>query len=260
MSDDIDYLLEGDPRETIRWQRKLDIWGDPVFGSRATIAQLEDTNEKCLAEFGVGFEVLQGAFNTDVEASAGTHDLDRCIDGFIPRVDWLVSQRFVRGPCRWWGWYRKPPTFSSHLHLCASHPYDTRVGDFVPGQMDDYVAKPPLDGLAGTNLDLTWHPDPILRFDYEQWKAQHMELSQEQINAIADRSVSKLLATELALSDGTTVTVQQALRRSAQLPGQLSIATELHSGALATASSSIKAKVNSARDKVIAAVNAQAAE
>lgn len=250
MPNDIDYLLEGDPRETIRWQRKNDIWGDPIFGSRATVAQLEDTDQRCLAQFGVGFEVMQGCFNTDVALSAGTHDFDRCVDGFIPRVDWLVAQRFLRGPCRWFCWYRKPPTFSSHIHACASHTYDTRVGEFVPGQMADYVAKPPLDGLAGTTLDLTWHPDPILRFDYEQWKQDNMELSSEQITAIADKTVAKLLATELTLSDGTVVSFQQAQRRAAQYAPKLD-AISAQVVDLSTSVASVKQKVNASRSEIM---------
>jgi hypothetical protein len=236
---DIDYLLEGDPRERVTWQRKLDVWGDPVFGSRATIAQLEWTNTLCIDEFGgLGFEVLQGGFNTDVPASAGTHDFDKCIDGFVAGkpLD-FTTQRFLRGRCLWFGWLRLPPKFGRHFHLCASHTYQTRVGAFVPGQINDYLATPPKDGLAGDTLDPTWHPDPILRFDYNQWKADQMALTEKEIAAVAqasaDKTVSKLLATKLTLSDGSEVTVGQALERAAKLPAQLEAAVPSRNAVMA---------------------------
>ena len=175
MTRELDYLLDGDPREALVWHRRRQVWGDPVFADRCTLAHLTATDDAAVARFGFGVEVLQDAFNTGVTLSAGTHDFGRVLDVFIPRVDWLVAQRFFRAR-GWAAWYRKPPAFSSHIHMISLPVVDTgvRVGEFVPGQIRDYLATPALDGLAGTNLDPTWHPDPIVRFDYEQWKADNM--------------------------------------------------------------------------------------
>jgi hypothetical protein len=257
MSDDIDYLLDGDPRETIRWQRKADVWGDPVVGSRATIAQLEDTDQKCIAKYGHGVEILQGCFNTDVPASAGTHDFDRCVDMFIPRVDWLESQRFLRSPCLWMAWFRQPPTFSSkHIHGVASHRFLTRVGEFVPGQMDDYLATPPRSGLKGHVVDSTWHPTPIVRFDYVQWKAEQMAVSDADIAKIAaaaaDKAVTKILASEIVLSNGEKVTVQLALRRAAQMPDALDAAQLVLTNAVDVSGKSTNTKVVNSRNAIMA--------
>lgn len=248
--DDIDYLLEGDPREKIRWRRKDDVWGDPVFGSRATIAQLEDTNEKCLKRWGVGFEVLQGAYNSDVAASAGTHDFDKCIDGFIPRVDWWASQRFLRFTCQQFAYYRqKWQGFSNHIHMCSSHTYKTQVGVWVPGQITDYYNHAyGLAGLHAPGSDTSPFPDPITRFNYDQWKTDKMAILDSDI----DKIVNRLLNTELTLSDGTTATVQLALRRAAQMPTNLETTAKSINDVTVAQSKATNTKVTNSRAAIMA--------
>jgi hypothetical protein len=253
---DIDYLLEGDPREKIRWRRKDDVFGDPIYGSRAMVAQLELTDRLAIERFGPhsGFEVFQCAFNTDVEQSAGTHDFDKCVDGFVAgRVPIDVQRRFLRGPCMWWGWFRVPPTFSLHFHGIASHGYDTPVGELVPGQIADYLAKPPRNGLAGHALDPTWHPDPIPRFNYEQWKDKQMvDLSPAAVSQVADKAVQQLLGHKLTLSDGTEVPVSQALRRAAQMPDNLAAVRDSLQALIRASAGSTNQKVVNARNAVMA--------
>lgn len=229
MSTDIDYLLEGSPTEVIAWQRKRDVWGDFVRGSRATIAQLEFTDQRCLDVFGQGFEVMQGAYNSDIAASAGTHDFDRCIDGFIPRVGWWDSQRFLRFTCLQFAYYRQPwQGFREHIHMCASHTYETRVGEWVPGQIADYYNHAfGLSGLHTPGSDTSPFPDPIVRFNYEKWKDSQMALSEPdklwikgELAKAADQgatlAVKRLLDEPIALPSGEILTVGQVLRRQGQ--------------------------------------------
>jgi hypothetical protein len=48
-----------------------------------------------------------------------------------------------------------------------------KVGYLVPGQVTDYYAEPPRDGLASHAPDPSWHPDPIRAtiFDYDTYVA-----------------------------------------------------------------------------------------
>lgn len=247
MSGNVDYLLEGDPREALAWHVREDVRGNPVTADRCTLAHLTATDDAAVARFGFGVEILQDAFNTGVALSAGTHDFGRVLDVFIPQVDWLVQQRFFRAQ-GWAAWYRKPPQFSSHIHMISLPVVDTfvRVGEFVPGQVDDYLANPPRNGLAGHALDLTWHPDPIARFDYQQWKQVNMQLDPAQITEIADKAVAKLLATELTLSDGSIVDIKQALRRAAQVPDQVDEVID-HVAIVGADVAKVKTKVDNSR-------------
>jgi hypothetical protein len=106
--------------------------------------------------------IIQGCYNTTVEASAGTHDFDACLDVEIVGMDWFEAQRWLRSQ-GWAAWVRVPPTFSYHIHMIALPPYKTnfvsRVGIYVPGQVTDYYAH--RSGLVGSAYDNTWHPDNI---------------------------------------------------------------------------------------------------
>jgi hypothetical protein len=106
--------------------------------------------------------IIQGCYNTTVDASAGTHDFDACLDVEIVGMSWFDAQRFLRAN-GWAAWVRVPPTFSYHIHMIALPPYKTnfvsRVGIYVPGQVTDYYAH--RSGLVGSAYDNTWHPDNI---------------------------------------------------------------------------------------------------
>lgn len=166
------------PDRKVRWF-KDDVYGDPVIGSLRTIAHLDSTSLKAVRRFGVELEVLQGAYNTDVEQSAGTHDKDAAIDCFIPNVAWKVAQKFLRA-CGWAAWWRYPPSFGNHIHM-ISLGYTLPVGIYVPGQVADYKAKPPRNGLAGHAVDPTWHPDDIdaTEFDFREWEKEMTMLDKD---------------------------------------------------------------------------------
>lgn len=158
-----------DPNRKVKWF-KDDVYGDPVYGGLRTIAHLDWTSQLALAEFGHELEVLQGAFNTDVDASAGTHDLDRCLDVFIPGADWWAAQWFLRLH-GWAAWYRYPPLFGRHIHM-ISLGGSGAVGYLVPGQIDDYYHH--RTGLAGHAADGSQHPADIdsTIFDFQEWERE----------------------------------------------------------------------------------------
>lgn len=170
-----------DPDRKVMWSKR-DVWGDPVIGSLRTIAHLDKTSKQAEKRFGFEIEALQGAYNDDIEASAGTHDKDAVLDVFIPNVPWKIAQTFLRAR-GWAAWWRYPPTFGNHIHM-ISLGFRLPVGEFVPGQVADYRATPPRDGLAGHAVDPTWHPDDIdsTIFDFQEWEREmedNMPLSAE---------------------------------------------------------------------------------
>lgn len=105
-------------------------------------------------------EVIQGCYNIGVDASAGTHDLDACLDVRIAGLGWWEAQDFLRA-CGWAAWVRQPPAFSWHIHM-VSIGYPGPVGVYVPGQVDDYYRHTfGLKGQHNTDLDKTWFPGDV---------------------------------------------------------------------------------------------------
>jgi hypothetical protein len=173
--------LNGQP---VRWKRPQDItrrvmWdkrdtsGRRVTGSIWTIAHLDNANDRALKVFKKPITVIQPPYNTGVPASAGTHDLDVCLDWYIPGVDWWRLQRFWRANGGW-GWYRHAPLFSNHIHGGALPIPEGKVrsddfmamglevGIYVPGQLVDYYNH--AFGLANQHTpgtDKSWFPKDI---------------------------------------------------------------------------------------------------
>lgn len=100
--------------------------------------------------------IIQTCYNTGVDASAGTHDFDGVFDVRIVGLGWWDAQLFLRR-CGWAAWYRYPPLFGEHIHMCsipegltnlptidqidaAYTRLGIQVGIYVPGQIDDYFA------------------------------------------------------------------------------------------------------------------------
>lgn len=219
---DLAYLLSGDPDEKIAWRGHTTMYGGTVWGSRRSIAHLEATDQAARKRFGVGIVVIQSAYNTGVDASAGTHDWDAVYDIYIPGVDWWAQQRFLR-ELGWAAWYRFPPTFGNHIHM-ISLGYRTRVGIYVPGQVDDYYRH--ALGLAGqhdSGSDDSWHPEDIrdTYFNYAQWRAdQEDAVTPQDLEKIADIFDRKLAAFKKELLEqdlyprlkGIELTVGDALK------------------------------------------------
>ncbi len=170
------------PNQKIRYS--LDTpGGNPVYCGRRTAAHLDYTRRQ-LPE-GCELFIIQGCFNTGVEASAGTHDYDAVLDVGIFGMDWWEAQKFLR-ECKWAAWYRFPPTFDGdHLHI-VSLGTKAKVGIYVPGQMDDY--KHGRNGLAGHAPDNTWRPSKITSFDYEAF------LKEDEMQEADFKRIEKMLA------------------------------------------------------------------
>ncbi len=139
--------------------------------SRRTAAHLDDTKRRLAKQHpGARLEIIQGAYNDTVAASAGTHDKDAVVDVRIVGLDWWAAQRFLR-ECGWAAWYRHTGAWSRpsswHVHM-VSLGYTTPVGVFVPGQVTDYYAHK--TGLVGHAHDPSWFPPniPATQFRYEE--------------------------------------------------------------------------------------------
>jgi hypothetical protein len=215
------------PLTKLRWHQNS-VWGGAVYGGRRTLAHLEWTAAKAERKFGHRVEVMQGAYNDDVEASAGTHDLDAAIDFFIPGLnDWWAMQRFFR-ECGWASWYRYPPAFPRHVHGISLGYPPAEVGIYVPGQVEDY--RNHAFGLAGQHdpgSDNSWFPPDIDKtiFDYRQWAENQEALMplnaddkawiKDAIAANNKQLIDTLMIERIELEGQEKLTVRGALRRAA---------------------------------------------
>jgi hypothetical protein len=159
-----------DPTVKVMWSKKT-IYGKPVKGSLRTICHFDRLNNLSIKVFDREIEIIQSPFNSDIEASAGTHDFDAVADVYIPGIGWWRQQRFFRANgfgC----WYRHPPLFGNHIHGFTLPPWvgksrgddfaqnGFKVGVWVPGQLEDYYKE--AFGLADQHTpgsDNSWFPD-----------------------------------------------------------------------------------------------------
>lgn len=129
--------------------------------------------------------ILQATFS-DGRLSAGTHDGDAVFDVRIEGLTWQKAQAFLRA-CGWAAWWRTPAQgFSNHIHMISipsglpGNPTTTqikaaftrlgiRVGEFVPGQVDDYYAHAyGLKGQHRAGSDPSWFPPNINKTVFKQ--------------------------------------------------------------------------------------------
>jgi len=239
-----------DPNTVIEY-RDTNIYGSVVRMGRRTGAHLDHTRVRLAEQHpGADVAIIQGAFNTDVPASAGTHDFDGCLDVYVPGMEWTDQQRFFRA-CGWAAWWRYPPLFGHHIHM-ISLGCTGRMGIYVPGQIADYLATPPRSGLSGHVEDPTWHPSPIKStiFDF----ADYLRLED-------DMQLSDTF-NDHKFSDGTVGRLFNDLERmidnSRRRDQSLAAAVDRGFADLITAlddtSDDVRKKVHEARQTVVAAV------
>lgn len=215
--------------------------------SRRTAAHLDYTKKR-LAQLhpGARLVIIQGCYNQGVELSKFTHDYDAVLDVMIIGLDWWAAQAFLRAH-GWAAWYRHTGSWASpsrwHIHM-VSLGYVTRVGIYVPGQVDDYYRHTyGLKGQHNTDLDKSWFPGDVgpnppvgtpaewaaaidaTIFDFALWERELEEdmswrdwPKEEQLEAaqaIAAETVKQLLA---AVVDGARLTLGQAVRQGANAP------------------------------------------
>jgi hypothetical protein len=189
----------GVPQDEIITYRKPTIWGRSFHCSRRTGAFLDFLQdmlpERC------DLRIIQGCYNTSISASAGTHDYDAVLDVYITGMGWYDMQHIIR---QWGGaaWWRHPPTFTNHIHFVVLG-YRTRVGEYVPGQVQDYYND--RSGLVGHAPDSSWHPSPQFVFDYTRYingEYKHTTPPDEPGGSMAE--VREFLNAKI-MADGTTV-------------------------------------------------------
>lgn len=166
----------------VMWSRKTSS-GKRVTGSLRTIAHLDHLDTLAVKKYGKHIVVFQPPYNTGVKASAGTHDYDACLDGYIPGVSWREQERFFRanGAGAWWR--NKSQGFSNHIHWLVLPPregkdvsddfrtagfkvgkyvdggWSTKGRRFVSSQIADYYDH--RTGLTGHRIDPSWFPKDI---------------------------------------------------------------------------------------------------
>lgn len=178
--------------------------------------------------------IIQACYNTGVEESAGTHDFDGVLDVRIVGMTWWDAQLFLRR-CGWAAWYRFPPTFSEHIHMCSipegltntptldqiNHAYAAagiHVGIYVPGQIDDYFAHAlGLKGQHRAGVDRSRFPRDIAATIYryrEDWfdMATKAELKDAIREVLAEPLVTPP-PNDADFSGGKPVGLAAALRR-----------------------------------------------
>jgi hypothetical protein len=170
-----------DPVQKITYSQRT-ASGKSFQCGRRTGAHLDSTKQR-LARVRPGsrMSIIQGCYNTGVEASVGTHDFDAVLDVIIfdegGKVDWDWSQHFLRR-CGWAAWHRTPAQgFSPHIHQISLGYAPAPVGIFVPGQVDDYYRHAlGLKGQHDSGDDPSWHPADIdaTIFNYAEWEDDDM--------------------------------------------------------------------------------------
>lgn len=152
----------------VYWQgvKSYTIGGKTFRCSRRTYAHILDTQRRLEQNYpGCRLRIIQGCYNTNIRASAGTHDYDCCIDVEVVGRTWAQGQTFMRN-CGWAAWHRSPSQgpWGDHIHAVSLPPSSTNspsltqivaqfrrrgleVGAFVPGQVHDYYNH--AIGLAG---------------------------------------------------------------------------------------------------------------
>lgn len=191
---EIDWARPPAPTARVMWSRR-DQYGRQVTGSLRTIAHLDYLDYLSLKKYGVHIIVMQPPYNEGVEASEGTHDLDACIDAWIPGVPGPEQQRFFRA--NGGGAYHRTPAqgFTEHIHYFTLPPRTAvptkgymlagfKVGMYVDGgwsqfgravassQIDDYYGH--RTALKGHAHDPSWFPAdiPSTIFDLDAYIAR----------------------------------------------------------------------------------------
>lgn len=172
--------------------------------SRRTAAHLDDTKARLTrSHSGAYLQIIQGCNHKGWAPSAGTHDYDAVLDLRIIGLDWWTAQRFLR-ECGWACWYRYLGSWAHDQHIHAvSLGYTTRVGIYVPAQVDDYYRHAlGLRGQHNSGLDHSRFPPNIKAtiFDYaayERDKEANMPLNdadKKWLTEAIDKGVNKSVA------------------------------------------------------------------
>lgn len=165
-------------------ERHTVTWNDRTFTAGSLLLAALFAFQDWLDEHhpGLYVYVIQGAYNTGVTQSAGTHDKDGCVDILIinrktGRRVWARGQRWLRAH-HFYAWWRHTGSWLSrnlwHFHMIVAgiEGAGCPVGVFVPGQISD--ARGGRTGLVGHFLESAkiWRPKVYTPFPYRAWVAK----------------------------------------------------------------------------------------
>lgn len=229
-----------DPRMLVQWQPDFGSIPKQYKGSLRTCAHQDWMDRRAHALFGQGIHIIQTPYNTDVPASAGTHDYDVMRDWWIPGLGWWDTQRFGRAHGEFC-WYRHPPLFGNHIHggtlpvpegSVRFDDFTTKVGVFVPGQLVDYYNH--AFGLANAHTpgsDRSWFPKNIdatvfnlnayiavqreNEMEYKDWSQKSKDMLADDI---ADRLFRKEKVNVVTDKGRQEVNVKNAITRAGSTP------------------------------------------
>lgn len=189
--------------------------------SRRTFAHIDSTIAALPS--GAVLQIAQGCYH-DGPLSAGTHDFDAVLDFRIAGLGWLAGQTFLRAQ-GWASWWRHTGTWAAesawHFHS-ISLGYTTKVGVFVPAQVDDYYRHAlGLKGEHDSGEDHTPFPADIAAtvFDFESWEddmKEYLDWTAESRTALAKDVAAAVVAT---IVDGAKLGLGAAVRQAANTPG-----------------------------------------
>ena len=82
---------------TIVYYSQPNIYGTKFKCSKRTAAHLDRTIDRLKRrDKGETLRIIQGSYNTGVQASAGTHDYDAVVDVEITGMSWYQAQKWLR--------------------------------------------------------------------------------------------------------------------------------------------------------------------
>lgn len=161
-------------RTTVKPDRDEMIWFRGWKMTRYMAAALRVMEEK----LGYELSIVQGPWNDDVDASAGTHDKD----GGVDLAPYQAKKKCTIARRNSWAMWIRPAragVWGKHLHggLKQARP----MADLLNWQINTaYPNK--WDGLSGNNIDnFPVHP-PLEVFDYNEW--WHDQLLDQKITGL----------------------------------------------------------------------------
>lgn len=122
-----------------------------------TVAMLKQME----SQLGYDLDIMQGSYSTTNRSSAGTHNGGGAVD--LAPHDWDRKVHVGR-QVGFAIWHRPALAgeWPEHVHGIAIG--DKQMSDSARRQIQDYYAG--LSGLASHGRDSTWHPNPIVKFQY----------------------------------------------------------------------------------------------
>lgn len=185
---------------------------------------MHDWWEQVVTALGFRPTIVQGAFMVrnggGAAASAGYHDAAGCIDVRTwdltgSQIDALVRTVRTHGAAAW----RRDKTplhggMDSHCHITLGSDQPLSAG--AAASWRSYLDG--RNGLANNAPDYEWRPSPLVTNPPAPITPKEDVVTPEDINAVADLVVTKLLAHKIDAKSGH-ISIEQAITQAANAPG-----------------------------------------